>query len=69
MDDVGHGIRTGGTPRVLKQRGSSQGSIQSIGAVSMNSAMIVGPPPTTKPPTPPQVTRTGSKGIYSSGRT
>lgn len=67
LDDVGHGIRTGGTPRVLKQRGSSQGSIQSIGAVSMNSAMIVGPPPTTKPPTPPQVTRTGSKVSVSGG--
>lgn len=56
FDDVGHGIRSGSTPR-QKQRGSSQGSIQSLTANS-----IVGPAPTTKPPTPPQVTRTGSKG-------
>lgn len=61
MDDIGHGIRSAGTPR-QKQRGSSQGSIQSISALSANS--MVGPAPTTKPPTPPQVTRTGSKGIY-----
>lgn len=56
-DDVGHGIRNSGTPR-QKQRISSQGSIQSL---SSNS--VVGPAPTTKPPTPPQVTRTGSKGV------
>lgn len=65
LDDVGHGVRIGGTPR-QKQRGSSQGSIQSIGGVSLNSAIMVGPAPTTKPPTPPQVTRTGSKGIFCS---
>ncbi|KAI4458944.1 abl interactor family member [Holotrichia oblita] len=62
LDDIGHGIRSAGTPR-QKQRGSSQGSIQSISALSANS--MVGPAPTTKPPTPPQVTRTGSKGIYT----
>ncbi|KAI4458950.1 abl interactor family member [Holotrichia oblita] len=61
LDDIGHGIRSAGTPR-QKQRGSSQGSIQSISALSANS--MVGPAPTTKPPTPPQVTRTGSKEIY-----
>lgn len=57
FDEVGHGIRNSGTPR-QKQRISSQGSVQSL---SSNS---VGPAPTTKPPTPPQVTRTGSKGIH-----
>lgn len=50
-----------GTPR-QKQRGSSQGSIQSISALSANSMVGVGPAPTTKPPTPPQVSRTASKG-------
>lgn len=44
-----------------KQRGSSQGSIQSVGAVSQGSGMVqLGPAPTTKPPTPPQAMRTGS---------
>lgn len=62
LDEIGHGIRSSGTPR-QKQRGSSQGSIQSVSAISMNSS-TVGPAPTTKPPTPPQVTRTGSKGCY-----
>lgn len=63
MDDIGHGIRSGNTPRIQKQRGSSQGSIQSLGGMSTNSSMV-GPAPTTKPPTPPQVTRTGSKGYF-----
>ncbi|CAD6216210.1 GSCOCG00004429001-RA-CDS [Cotesia congregata] len=66
LDDIGHGVRSGGTPR-SKQRGSSQGSVQSLGGTSTNSgitAAMVGPAPTTKPPTPPQVARTGtlSKG-------
>lgn len=65
MDDIGHGIRCGNTPRIQKQRGSSQGSIQSLGGMSTNSSMV-GPAPTTKPPTPPQVTRTGSKGTHIS---
>lgn len=71
LDDVGHGVRntsTGGTPRI-KQRGSSQGSIQSLGSVSttmMTAPMAgVGPPPTTKPPTPPQAVRSG--GTLSKG--
>lgn len=63
LDDIGHGIRSTGTPRQQKQRGSSQGSIQSVvGMNSMSSGNSVGPPPTTKPPTPPQVSRTSSKG-------
>lgn len=62
LDDIGHGVRSGGTPR-QKQRGSSQGSIQSIASAAANNVMV-GPAPTTKPPTPPQVSRTGSKGIY-----
>ncbi|XP_044737267.1 abl interactor 2 isoform X2 [Chrysoperla carnea] len=71
LDDIGHGVRTGtsGTPR-QKQRGSSQGSISSLGAMSAGSAMVggyVGPAPTTKPPTPPQVTRAGSKVSISGG--
>lgn len=61
LDDIGHGVRSGNTPRQIKQRGSSQGSIQSIAATSGGNT--VGPAPTTKPPTPPQVTRTGSKGL------
>lgn len=59
LDEIGHGVRSSGTPR-QKQRGSSQGSIQSLGSAATNP--IVGPAPTTKPPTPPQVTRTASKG-------
>ncbi|XP_058798691.1 abl interactor 2 isoform X2 [Phymastichus coffea] len=66
FDDIGHGVRTVGTPRT-KQRGGSQSSVQSLGASSVASGIIanlVGPAPTTKPPTPPQVARTGtlSKG-------
>ncbi|KDR07257.1 abl interactor 2-like isoform X1 [Zootermopsis nevadensis] len=68
LDDIGHGVRTtstGGTPR-SKQRGSSQGSIQSLGSVSATGmGPVVGPAPTTKPPTPPQVVRTG--GSLSKG--
>jgi hypothetical protein len=68
LDDIGHGVRTtstGGTPR-SKQRGSSQGSIQSLGSVSMSGmGALVGPAPTTKPPTPPQTVRTG--GSLSKG--
>lgn len=67
LDEIGHGVRMGGTPRQRPQRGSSQGSIQSVGGMSGNSAMMVGPAPTTKPPTPPQVTRTGSKVSVSGG--
>nr|CAH7730674.1 unnamed protein product [Callosobruchus chinensis] len=66
FDDIGHGVRSGGTPR-QKQRGSSQGSIQSLNSMSGN---MVGPAPTTKPPTPPQVSRTSSKvssGTLSKG--
>ncbi|KAF7987683.1 hypothetical protein HCN44_003546 [Aphidius gifuensis] len=66
LDDIGHGVRCSGTPR-SKQRGGSQGSVQSLGGISTgtnHAAVIVGPPPTTKPPTPPQPARTGtlSKG-------
>ncbi|GLG93940.1 Uncharacterized protein GBIM_01259 [Gryllus bimaculatus] len=72
LDDIGHGVRTGstgGTPR-SKQRGSSQGSIQSLGgtspaAAAMMGANLVGPAPTTKPPTPPQAVRQG--GSLSKG--
>ncbi|KAF2881532.1 hypothetical protein ILUMI_24635 [Ignelater luminosus] len=68
LDDIGHGIRSTGTPRQQKQRGSSQGSIQSVvGMNSMSSGNSVGPPPTTKPPTPPQVSRTSSKVSVSGG--
>ncbi|XP_018321323.1 abl interactor 2 [Agrilus planipennis] len=61
LDDIGHGIHSSGTPRQPKQRGTSQGSIQSL----TNNA--VGPAPTTKPPTPPQVSRSGSKVAVSGG--
>ena len=69
LDDIGHGVRSSGTPR-SKQRGGSQGSVQSLGATSTASglgAAMVGPAPTTKPPTPPQTVRTGKyrkKKIY-----
>ncbi|KAG5899413.1 hypothetical protein JTB14_033606 [Gonioctena quinquepunctata] len=66
FDDIGHGVRSNGTPR-QKQRGSSQGSIQSLNSVSGNP--LVGPAPTTKPPTPPQVSRTSSKVSVSGGGT
>lgn len=55
LDEIGHGIQTG-QQRQQKLRGSSQGSIQSLSNTS------VGPPPTTKPPTPPQMSRGGSTG-------
>lgn len=58
LDDLGHGIAQGMIKQ--KHRGSSQGSIQSVNALTM-----VGPPPTTKPPTPPQMSRGG--GIGSTG--
>lgn len=61
FDDIGHGVRNLGTPRT-KQRGGSQSSMQSLGASSTGSGLtsnLVGPAPTTKPPTPPQVARTG----------
>lgn len=56
-DEIGHGARSNGTPK-QKQRGSSHGSIQSLNSMVGNS---VGPAPTTKPPTPPQVSRAPSK--------
>lgn len=62
LDDVGHGMKmTSNTPR--PKRGSSSGSSSSGGgSVSMIPAVISlngqsGPPPTTKPPTPPQPVR------------
>ncbi|KAG4080221.1 hypothetical protein HA402_008292 [Bradysia odoriphaga] len=62
LDELGHGIAQS---HKQKHRGSSQGSIQSVNAITM-----VGPPPTTKPPTPPQVVRgnTGTLG-KSAGNT
>lgn len=59
LDELGHGIAQGMIKQ--KHRGSSQGSIQSVNALTM-----VGPPPTTKPPTPPQMSR-GAGGIGSTG--
>ncbi|KAF7267756.1 tyrosine kinase Abl isoform X2 [Rhynchophorus ferrugineus] len=67
FDEIGHGVRSGGTPR-QKQRGSSSGSIHSVNSIPGNS--MVGPAPTTKPPTPPQVSRTSisvSGGTLSKG--
>lgn len=46
LDDIGHSFIT--PAQRQKNRGSSQGSIQ---AVQQNASV---PPPTTKPPTPPQ---------------
>lgn len=59
LDEIGHGVRSGGTPR-QKQRAPSQSSIQTPVAIPASS--IVGPAPTTKPPTPPQSARTATKG-------
>lgn len=60
MDEIGHGVRfvSGVNSNRTKQRGPSQGSIQSIGAISQGSGVQLGPAPTTKPPTPPQAMRT-----------
>lgn len=68
FDDIGHGVRSGGTPR-QKQRGSSSGSIHSVNSMPVNPIVnsMVGPAPTTKPPTPPQVSRTSSKVSVSGG--
>lgn len=68
LDEVGHGCASGpGGHRQKNNRGSSQGSIQSMGTPSMggggvNQSGAVGPPPTTKPPTPPQMSRAGNTG-------
>ncbi|XP_055716015.1 abl interactor 2 isoform X1 [Phlebotomus papatasi] len=58
LDEVGHGVASAHAAMKQKHRGSSQSSIQSVGVTS------VGPPPTTKPPTPPQMSRgnTGTLG-------
>lgn len=61
LDDIGHCINTNQMNRNPKQqqqhRGSSHGSVQSLAQPS-----VVGPPPTTKPPTPPQMSRGGNTG-------
>lgn len=65
FDDIGHGIKSAGTPK--SKRGGSQSSVHSLGASSTGSNLIVamvGPAPTTKPPTPPQVGRTGKFNTF-----
>ncbi|XP_046805272.1 abl interactor 2 isoform X4 [Lucilia cuprina] len=59
LDDIGHSVNTNQMNRNPKQqhRGSSHGSVQSLAQPS-----VVGPPPTTKPPTPPQMSRGGNTG-------
>ncbi|XP_055850899.1 abl interactor 2 isoform X1 [Episyrphus balteatus] len=59
LDEIGHGINS--TQQRQKHRGSSHGSIQSL---ATTNSVSVGPPPTTKPPTPPQMSRgnTGTLG-------
>lgn len=61
LDDIGHGVRTSITPR-SKQRGptGSGGSASSLG-------VLVGPAPTTKPPTPPQTSRPGAGSTLGPG--
>ncbi|XP_059479281.1 abl interactor 2-like isoform X2 [Neocloeon triangulifer] len=73
LDNLGHGVHSpamshsqqataiaqGGTPR--SKRGSSQGAI----VTSAIQGQTVGPPPTTKPPTPPQAIR--NMGTLSKG--
>lgn len=66
LDDIGHGIRNTETSKA-KQRGGSQSSVQSLGGSSTGSGLtlaVVGPAPTTKPPTPPQAGRTGEISQY-----
>uniref|UniRef100_A0A2M3Z2Z8 Putative abl interactor abi-1 n=1 Tax=Anopheles braziliensis TaxID=58242 RepID=A0A2M3Z2Z8_9DIPT len=70
LDEVGHGIAlTNSNSNQKKHRVSSQGSIQSALTVTVS----VGPPPTTKPPTPPQMTRsaghTGTLGKQAGSNT
>ncbi|KAK7604180.1 hypothetical protein V9T40_004453 [Parthenolecanium corni] len=55
LDEIGHGVRSA-TPR-LRQRGTSQSSIQSLNSSGGAPGAIVGPAPTTKPPTPPAAVR------------
>ncbi|KAJ8687178.1 hypothetical protein QAD02_022972 [Eretmocerus hayati] len=66
FDEIGHGVRSRDNANI-QQRGGSQSSTQSLEASSTGSGLasaMVGPAPTTKPPTPPQAGRTGtlSKG-------
>ncbi|XP_037951218.1 abl interactor 2 isoform X1 [Teleopsis dalmanni] len=60
LDEIGHGVNASQSRQ--KIRGSSHGSVQSL--VPSSQAPSVGPPPTTKPPTPPQMSRgnTGTLG-------
>lgn len=62
LDEIGHGLAPS---QKQKNRVSSQGSIQMI---HMNQNPSVGPPPTTKPPTPPQSSR-GNAGTLVKGMT
>lgn len=63
LDDVGHGVQPG--QKHTRNRNSSQSSIQSM----QNPASV--PPPTTKPPTPPQMgtlrANTATKIISNTG--
>ncbi|XP_063703569.1 abl interactor 2 [Culicoides brevitarsis] len=59
LDEIGHGILTGNRKSA---RSSVQGSVQSL-------ANNVGPPPTTKPPTPPQLGRASMTGTLKAGST
>ncbi|XP_055370915.1 abl interactor 2 [Condylostylus longicornis] len=60
LDSIGHGINSSTNRAKLQHRGSSQGSIQSASTLTNSSG--VGPAPTTKPPTPPQLARSGNPG-------
>lgn len=63
LDEVGHGHATNAGGVGLRPKGgrvASQGSVQSIGGVppaANNPNSMVGPAPTTKPPTPPQMSQ------------
>lgn len=60
LDEVGHGILVGNRAS-LKTRTSIQVPVQGNAAV--------GPPPTTKPPTPPQMSRGAMTGTLKPGST
>ena len=67
LDDVGHGLMLSNQKK-MQHRGSSQGSLQAMGSLGAN--ISVGPPPTTKPPTPPQMARNpGNMGTLKPGST
>lgn len=70
LDEIGHGVASNAGGVGLRQKSgrvSSQGSIPSMGTAPSNPNSMVGPAPTTKPPTPPQMgqSRAGNMGTLT----